>query len=187
MPEIHAASLFPSHPEEIHFRFYEELVRLVIDLELRIYRIGYYATRKLKTTFDGEGGIVGLCFMSMLLCLKTELAHSQIWPVMEIDQTPKQDRHFAGLVQRLDHATSRLGSSAMSIDNENLGELLYTTKRSAHGAVVDCMAYLLHQGFLRSIDHHQTPYKSRLADIASGLKSMIIVNETIDLKIGPSP
>jgi hypothetical protein len=87
----------------------------------------------------------------------------------------------------LDYMTVRLGKESVSVDNRNLGEVLYTTKRSAHGSVVDCVAYLLHLAFLRSIGHTQTAFKQRLADIASGLSSAIACDEVIELKFEHPP
>lgn len=188
-PEIHASKLLPElgDNDEARFGFLREMIQLVNELDHRIYRIGYYSTKNLRRMCPDEKSVVGLCFMSMLFCLQTELISSTVWPVMETDQSNKQDQSFAGLGQYIDAITAQLGQCAASIDNENLGEVLYATKRSAHTSVVDCVAYLLHLAFLKSIKQKQTPFKSRLAEIATGLNPAIVIDEVIEMKFERSP
>ncbi|MET4219820.1 hypothetical protein ABIB00_005044 [Bradyrhizobium sp. LB14.3] len=188
MPVVHAMDLFPGKDDDTRFRFLEGIVQIVADLGFRTYRVGYRPTQELLKIVGDKEGVLGLCFASMLHCLEGELAKSVIWPVMEIDRnSSKQDRSFAGLVQSVDYMTSRLGSASMSVHNDNLGELLYTTKKSAYGSLVDCIAYLLHLRFLRSIGHSLTPFKSRLADIASSLEPVISFDEVIEMKMEMPP
>ena len=180
-PKIHASELLPElgDNDEGRFGFLREMIQLVNDLDCRIYRIGYYSTENLRRMYPDEKSVVGLCFMSMLFCLETELISSTVWPVMETDRSNRQDQSFAGLGQYIDAITAQLGQSLASIDNKNLGEVLYATKRSAHTSVVDCVAYLLHLAFLESIKQEQTPFKSRLAVIATGIKPDIVFYEVI--------
>jgi hypothetical protein len=188
MPVIHAMALLPGTDDDTKFNSLEGLVSLINNLEFRTYRVGYRPTSALLA-LPGmtKQGIVGLCFMGMLGCLKEALTTSVIWPVMEIDQTAAQDRAFAGMLQNADYLTARLGASAMSLDNENLGEVLYTTKRSAYGSTVDCVAYLLDAKFLRTIGQPLTPFKARLADIASGLDPTIAFDEVIEIRFENPP
>jgi hypothetical protein len=183
IPAVHAAELFPEADDEVRIEFLRDLVKIVVDLDFRIFRIGYYRTPELLKMCKDERGIVGLCFLSLLSCLQNELADSVIWPVMERDQSPTQDQMFAGLLQTLDYGTYHLGSANMSVNNTNLGEVLYTTKRSAHGSVVDCLAYLLHLHFLKGIGHRQTLYKERLAELACPLTSITAHNEVLRMNI----
>ena len=155
--------------DEAHFAFLTGEVNLVTELEFKIYRIGYRTNPELIAMFQGEKGVVGLRFCRMLYCLERELISSELWP-------------GAGFIKNLDYLTARLGPTAMSLNNKNLGEVLYTTKRSAHDSVVDCIAYLLHLGFLRSIGHAQTTYKTKIAEISSGLTPAIAFDEVIELK-----
>jgi hypothetical protein len=121
VPLIHAANLLPDANDEVRIAFLHSLVNLINELKFQIYHVGYRTTPQIVSMFSGERGVLGLCFSGMLSCLKKELARSQVWPVMEIDRTPEQDRAFAGLIQHLDYLTARLGPTAMSIKNENLG------------------------------------------------------------------
>jgi hypothetical protein len=187
LPAIHASNLLPGAADETRFAFLNGLVNLVTELKFQIYRIGYRTTPEILAMTGGESRVIGLCFSSMLFCLEKELASSAVWPVMEIDRTSAQDRAFAGLMQNIDYITACLGPQIMSISNENLGEVLYTTKRSAYGSVVDCVAYLLHLGFLSSIGHFQTPFKTRIAEIASGVRSIIAFDEVIELRFEQPP
>jgi hypothetical protein len=189
MPVVHAMDLFRGKDDDTRFCFLDGLVQIAIDLGFRTYRVGYRPTPELLKILGGkEGVLLGLCFTSMLCCLKGELAKSVIWPVMEIDRNSlEQDRSFGGLVQNVDYMTSRLGPASMSVQNDNLGEVLYATKKSAYGSLVDCIAYLLHLRFLRSIGQPLTSFKSRLADIASRLEPVISFDEVIEMKMEMPP
>lgn len=169
---IHASELLPDSTDKERFSFFEGLVSLVNELEFGIYRIGYFGTRQNVSGLGGESGIIATCFLKMLHVLKDGIADSQVWPVMEIDHSNRQDQCFAGMVQMSDYAFSRFGGEDWWVSNANFGEVLYITKRSGYGALVDCVAYLLHARWLRSIDPVQTPYKERLAEIASNLTTV---------------
>ena len=169
--QIHASKLLPDSTDEQRFSFLKRLVSLVNEFEFGIYRIGYYKTPKLVSMHGGEKGIIGLCFFAMLYVLKDEA--SQVWPVMEIDCSWKQqDQAFAGMMQNSDYMGVHFGSEDMWAYNANFGEVLYMTKRSGYGALVDCVAYLLHAKWLQSIGHTQTQYKKRLAEIASNFTTV---------------
>lgn len=180
----HASKLLPDSTDDKRFIFLEGLVSLINEQEFRIYRVGYFKTPDFMTGHGGqERQIVGLCFFGLLCALQKELALSQIWPIMETDRTAEQDQSFAGLVQTLDYMTERFKTESVSVDNANLGEVLYMTKRSGYGALVDNVAYLLHVKWLQSVGHELTPYKKRLADIASDLIPAIAFDEIAALKV----
>jgi hypothetical protein len=137
--------------------------------------------------FGDEGSILGLCFQGLLDVLKTEMRTSQIWPVMEIDRSPKQDRAFAGTIRWLDHMTVRL-PGIVSIDNQNIGEVLYSTKQSAHGTVADFVAYLRHAAYLgRENLVPLTPFKQRLVEIAQPLDKVVGFEEIITMQFTQPP
>ena len=183
--QLHAHTLLPDSTDDQRFGFLEGLVSLVNEFEFRIYRIGYYKTPQLVSMHGGEKGIVGLCFFAMLSVLKDETSDSQVWPVMEIDRSDRQDQSFAGMVHMSDYAFSRFGSEGWWVSEANFGEVLYMTKWSGCGALVDCLAYLLHERWLRSRGHTQTPYKQQLAEIASNL-STVARDVVTTLTIGSS-
>ena len=94
--QLHAQTLLPDSTDDQRFSFLQGLVSLVNEFEFRIYRIGYFTTRQNRSGLGGEIGIVATCFMGMLSVLKDETADSQVWPVMEIDRSSRQDQSFAG-------------------------------------------------------------------------------------------
>lgn len=186
--QLHAQDLLPAAAsDDQRFSFLTGLVSLVNELDLRIYRIGYFATPQVVSFFnDGERGLVATCFIGMLNVLKEETADAQVWPVMEIDHSDGQDQSFAGSVQASDYAFSRFDSQeGFWVSNANFGEVLYMTKRSGCGALVDNVAYLLHEKWLRSVGHHQTPYKERLGEIASGFTT-IACDDVVTLSVPDS-
>jgi hypothetical protein len=119
----------------------------------------------------------------LLRALFYELKENQIWPVMETDRTTQQDQTFAGSVRNLDYFTVRINPVNMTIDNKNIGEVLFSTKNSAYGAAVDFAAYLLHLRYLRAHGLTMTPFKERLADIAAPLDNILERNEVIEMQI----
>jgi hypothetical protein len=187
IPKIHASELFPGRTDEERFAFLEGLVTIVNELGFRVYRVGYLKTPKMIQLIKSEKNIPGLCFGEILRSLESELVNSAVWPVMETDGSEPQDQAFGGTLQFVDYAASLIGKGSISLDTENLGEVLYSRKRSAHGALVDCVTYLLHMKWLRSIGLTQTPYKEHLADIASGLDPAIAVDEIIRMRVGLPP
>lgn len=179
---MHAARLLPDSTDEERIFLLQGLVTLVHEFDFKIYRVGYFNTRKARATFSDEKGIVGLCFVSMLYALRNE--SSQVWPVMETDRSSRQEMQFSGVVQVSDYMASRFGSDSMWLSKANFGEVLFTTKRSTYGALTDCMAYLLHANWLRTVGRGQTPYKERLADIASQLLPAVAMDEVARLRVG---
>lgn len=188
MPIIHAADLLPEQDDAAKHQFFEGIVSIVLDLEFSIYRVGYRTTKELLSMFSGsESEIVRLSFLGILSCLKERLKSDTIWPVMESDNTPAQDRGFAGMLQNFDYLRTHLPDTAFSLDNSNLGEVLYSTKRSAYGAVVDCVAYILHAQSIQNLGAELTGFKSRLADLATMLEPKIAFNEDVTFTIGAPP
>ncbi|MEM1045414.1 MAG: hypothetical protein AAGL24_04655 [Pseudomonadota bacterium] len=187
IPEIHAVELFPDQNDEAKFQFLEDLVALCVELNFQIYRVVYYETPKLLRSFQDRKEILGLCFSGLLHCLENELARNEVWPVMESDNSPKQDKLFAGHIQCIDYLSFLIGNESMSIDNGNLGELHYSTKRSAYGAVTDCISYLLDAKFLRSLDITASTFKQKLAEIAMKLEPLIMFDEIIEMKFEKPP
>lgn len=188
MPIIHAADMLPDKDDAAKHEFFEGIVSIVLDLEFSIYRVGYGTTKELLSLFSGgESEIVRLSFLSILSCLKDRLKSDTIWPVMESDRSVAQDRGFAGMLQNFDYLRTHLPDTAFSLDNSNLGEVLYSTKRSAYGTVVDCVAYILHAQSIQNLGAELTSFKSRLADLAALLGPKIGFNEDIQFTIGAPP
>jgi hypothetical protein len=187
IPQIHAASLLPDATDDVRCAFLEGIVSVICQLGFRAYRVGYFKTNEMMNLVKSEKAVVSLCFSGMLGCITPELATSTVWPVMESDGSEMQDIAFAGSMQFVDYVTPLQGRDNVTLNNENLGEVLYTKKRSAHGAVVDCVAYLLHLRWLRSIGQIKTPYKERLADIAEGLAPVVAYDEVIRMRVHRPP
>src|SRR5271166_1102033 len=98
---------------------------------------------------------------------------------METDRSEPQDRAFAGAVQFADHIEAHLGPETLSRDQANLGEVLYSTKRSIHGALVDCAAYLMNVRTHAARGLVLSDYKRRLCAVADRLMPAIRFDEVI--------
>lgn len=188
MLAVHAASLFPElgSNDAPRFAFLEGVVDLCLRLDFRIYRVGYLNTKPLREQLKTDRDVLGLCFLGFLWALGPELEDGPVWPVMESDHSPEQDFRFAGQVRGIEHYTHRLPPGAMSVDNANLGELLYTTKHSSLASMVDCVAYLRQARYLRAEGRQLTPFKRRLADLGDRLEPLVVRDEVIDMKVDPS-
>ena len=182
---VHAASLFPELGDNDvpRFAFMDGIVDLCLRLNFRIYRVGYLNTDSLRERFTTDRDVLGLCFLGFLWSLDPELKEGPVWPVMESDHSPEQDLRFAGQVRGIEHHAHRLPTGALSVDNSNLGELLYTTKHSSLGSMVDCVAYLRQARYLRSQGRQLTMFKQRLADIGDRLEPVVVQDQVIDMKM----
>ena len=152
---FHGASLLREFTDEVRYAFLEGLVELVNELNFRIIRQGYNTTRKLYSNFGNEKGVFGLCFASILHILRTVIEDKQVWPVIEIDRSPSQDKHTAGMMQQADYVASYpfITQELMWLKDSNFGEVFYMTKSSGYGSVVDCVGYLLHAKWRQSKGH----------------------------------
>lgn len=180
--EIHAAALFPDADDDTRVAFLNEVAGIIVDFDLSLYRVGYRRTRALLNIFKTDGPIIGLAFQGLLALLSKEMETTSTWPVMETDRSNAQDQQFAGTVQRVDQMGAYIGPEMLSRDQTNLGEVLYSTKRSIHGALVDCAAYLLN---VRTIAEHGlvfSEYKRRLRDVADRLVPAIRFDEIITMR-----
>ncbi|MDG2522888.1 hypothetical protein P7B02_15230 [Caulobacter segnis] len=187
LAEIHAAALLPDCTDEERVAFLNRLVEIVLEFDLRIYRIGYARSRELLQILKTDRGIAGFVFAQLLHVLEPELLENQIWPVMETDRTNEQDQAFAGQIQYADHIESHLGAAILSRDGANLGEVLYSTKRSVHGAIVDCMAYLLNVSSLHGQGLPLSPFKALLRPVADRLGPAVRYNEIITMRFEAPP
>ena len=182
--EIHAGNLFPGRSDEEHFQFYSELVQLVNDFRLSVYRRGFNFMPAHELLRKKQKDLLGQCFRSLLLSVEDYEHFGQIWPVMEFDGSKEQDENFAGYKRWVDQATAFLNWSGggveelidddYMVDNSRFGDLHYVTKRSVGGIAVDCLAYLLHCKWLDQNGLPITRYKARLAAIASALNTAIV-------------
>lgn len=182
---IHAAAMFPEFgaDDTRRFEFVEGLVDLTVTAGARLFRVGYVWSEKMQRLFKSEKAVLGICFDGLLRSLSNELKEHQIWPVMETDRSAQQDQTFAGTVRFLDYLTVRIDPVNITIDNKNIGEVLFSTKNSAYGAAVDFAAYLLHLRYLKAHGVTMTPFKERLADIGAPLDAIVGRDEVIEMQI----
>ena len=120
----------------------------------------------------------------MLLAAVQSEDNAQIWPVVEMDHSKKQDENFAGYIRWMDHATAYLqmvGEGVKElidgnymVDNAKVGDLHYVSKKSIAGSTVDCLAYLLDCKWLRDSNYDLSKYKGKLADIAYQLDESLV-------------
>lgn len=172
--QIHAANLLPDSTDQVRFFFLESLVEIVNDFDFRIFRVAYHKTRQNASLLGGEKALVETAFMSFLYMLRDAFPETQVWPIIESDRSPRQDANFAQGMQRIDYLASQPWATpeVMWMMDSNFGELFYVTKASGYGSVVDCVAYLLHTKWLHSRGFALTPYKERLAKIATKIDTI---------------
>ncbi|MDG5489221.1 hypothetical protein NYR55_11410 [Sphingomonas sp. BGYR3] len=155
---------------------------LLNELKCEIYRIGYRENRHIGESKD-ENLVVSLCYLSLLFCIQSDRPKEFIWPIMELSRNWKmQDQSFAGLIKNNDWVRACTGASLSSLDNTNLGEVLYSTKYSIYGAAADCASYLLHIKHRRDNGEELTSFKLKLANLAESLDGIIVRDEIIDIR-----
>ena len=185
--EIHAASLLPNADDDTRVAFLEKLVGIIINFDLSLYRVGYRRTPILLEMFKTDKAILSIAFTSMLDLISAELKSTPIWPVMETDHSKVQDQAFAGTVQFADHIAAYIGPEMLTRDQANLGEVLYSTKRSIHGALVDCAAYLLNVRTFAAQGLISSDYKRRLSLVAERLTPAVKFDEVITMSHDSPP
>ncbi len=184
----HASRLLPDHDDAIRFLFLENITRIICDLDLKIYRIGYLNNFAPTSVLKNEADALSTCFASLLFLIEKELLEKAIWPIMEMDfDSRAQDSNFAGLVRNIDQLSRMTSKRNLSLNNDNLGEVLYSRKRSYHGSIVDLVAYLLHARHLRDTGIETGHYKLRLASICDILNPAIAYDEVIGLQTTAPP
>lgn len=185
--EVHAAALFPLSNDDDRIAFLQEMASLITEFDLSLYRVGYVRSRDLLAMNGSDKSILGLCFGGILELLKPELERSSIWPVMETDRTDEQDKTFPAQIQLSDYFESHVGSDVMSRDSRNLGEVLYSTKRSIHGSIVDCAAYLLNVRTVAGLGLPLSPFKQRIHEVAKTLAPAVRFDEVIKMRFNRPP
>jgi hypothetical protein len=168
--EIHAVSLFKSSNgnDAQRFQFFNGIVDLVLRYKIEAYRVGYYYTPELASVFRTKKNLLSLCLLEILSSVTKVHGSEQIWPVMETDRSDVQDLHFPAMVGSLSYYGARVGKESISIDYTNLGELLYSTKHSKIGSIVDCVAYLRRATEQQAVGG-ASEFKQRLAEIGRRL------------------
>ena len=174
-PDVHAVGLFKNieADDEQRLLFFKGIVDLLLGLKLEIYRAGYFATPEALRLFNRKDHLLGLCLLDILSIVTERHPEKQIWPVMEMNASDRvQDLQFAGMVRSLSYYGDRVGKENVSIKYDNLGELLYSSKRSNLGSIVDCVAYL-RQAKEQRERGAVSEFKKKLADIGALLEPSI--------------
>jgi len=187
IPIVHASKLFPDQSDQIKLTWLSEIVQVCKDLDFSLLRVGYYESRQLKALHHSNEALLELCLMGLIFSLAPELDKHEIWPVMEASNPHQQDAYFAGFVQKLDYMTELYPQCRMSINNSNLGEMHYVTKRSIYGSTVDCLSYLMDARLLVASGAAASEFKQKLARAAENLDSITTINEVIEMKFGAPP
>ncbi len=187
--DVHASDFFRDRPDSEHFAFYRGLVSLINELSCKVYRRAFGIDSPPPILRKQQSTYLKFCFRSILIAAAKSTDGTQIWPVMETDHSKAQDQNFAGYIRWMDHATTHLEMTGdgvkelidenLMVDNANFGELHYVTKKSIIGSAVDCLAYLLHCRWLAERDYGLTPYKKKLAVIASYLDESLIDDDVV--------
>ncbi len=74
----------------------------------------------------------------------------------------------------------------MSVDFDQVGDVLSYKKGDPLGVLPDCIGYILHQKWLRERGHHLTKFKSHMAAICEAMRPELLHEKIIDMEFNVS-
>lgn len=185
-PEIHGSDLLPLiSDDDEKLRVLREIAELIINVQVRVYRVGYYAKESLISTFGGIDEVLSLCLFGIKVQCQSEYANNMLMPVMDSVNLPVYNA-FSRSIKSLDIMRSAsISNSSLSLQNTgNLCEMHFAdSKHSALIQIADIVSYLLHAHDYERCGLHQTSFKKKIITISKLIAPSVMKNEVIDMNI----
>jgi hypothetical protein len=179
-PELHGSDFLRSEDDSRKLKTFTELVDLVVNGGVDVYRIGYYVTGRLRSAFASDPKLIGLCWFSMVNKLQAVLEERAVVPVMDMGDDYLV-RCLSGQVRSMDILRA-VDCKNMSVNwTENLfGEVFYADSRfSALIQVADIVSYLRHTADMHREGRLLTTFRQKLLQIAEAIEPAIAFEEII--------
>ncbi|MFL6236729.1 MAG: hypothetical protein ACJ76N_26605 [Thermoanaerobaculia bacterium] len=189
-PPLHFSNFLRHRSDDEHFEIFEALASILLTNDLRIIRVGFYRTPATLSAFSSDSQLIGLCWLALTSLLDPILSNTVLIPVLDAAFVASFQPVVHAMSSRVHNADLFRASGLPAWPNpnfQNLGEVFYCDdKYSALIQLVDQVA-----GLRRVLETerltgapHRSPYKRRLAQIASSLDSLIIHEELFDMAEG---
>jgi hypothetical protein len=185
IPEVHGSDMLrngASDNEKI--RVYSEIVNLIANYKLPIYRIGYYISNNKANDPHNECSAKSYCFSGFLFELQPIYKSAYFIPIM--DGFNKDIVNiFSGSVQWL-HSYRAVGGPGLSIANSDniIGEVFFAdSKYSTLTQVVDVISYLrcINEQYIAGLN--LTAFKSQIHSLNPLLNKIMQMDEVIEINV----
>ncbi|HEU0078453.1 MAG TPA: hypothetical protein VFQ76_12425 [Longimicrobiaceae bacterium] len=183
-PELHGRDLLRGEDDERKLAVLSEMVDLVVDGGIRIYRVGYYITRQVKSVFAADPKLLGLCWNGVLVVLQPVLARQAVVPVMDMGDRDLV-RALSGQVRTMDVIRATGYGQTLSISHtENLlGEVFYAdSEHSVFTQTADLVSYLRHTNDMNREGRRLSPFRCRLLELAQALEPAVVHDQVVRLR-----
>jgi hypothetical protein len=185
-PELHGSTLLKDEPDaddQVRFTVFHQIVDLIVQNKLDIYRVGYYITPEYQVTFKGDEQGTSICWLGILEVTQPLYQDEQLIPIMDgfNDDTV---RKMSLMVRECDIMRSAgLGDSVSLMNTSNIiGEVFYADSRySALIQVVDVISYLRHVNDLSQEGKSFSSFKNGVLVEAKRLDSMMKHDTAIEM------
>ena len=181
--------------------FLRGLICIVNDMNLQIVRFGYRRNddlEKLKSRVNEdyntfEKHLLGSIFSSFMpatvfdddqLETNNDPTPSKytVYYCMETDNSPLQQWHFQQNTTINMWHREFFGES-MTVDFDQVGDVLTYTKGDAPGVLPDCIGYILHQRWLKQQGYELTQFKLEMAEVCNEIRKAILRESIVDMKM----
>ena len=185
-PELHGRDLLRDEPDEDDRKkldTYHQVVDLVIEYNLGIYRVGYYITPEYKTTFKGDERGTSQCWFAITTVTQPVYEDELLIAIMDGFET-ETVRKMSLMIRGCDIMRfADLGNSISLKNTENIiGEVFYADSRySVMIQIVDVVAYLRNVNDLREEGMKFSSFKEKVLAEAKRLDTVMKCDEVVEL------
>ena len=185
-PELHGHALLRDEPDEDDRKkldTFHQVVDLVIENQLDVYRVGYYITPEFQTTFKSDKRGTSLCWFGITTVTQAVYENEQLIAIM--DGFDKETvRKMSLMIRDCDIMRSAERGDSISLKNsENIiGEVFYADSRySVMIQIVDIIAYLRNVNDLSEEGRKFSSFKQKVLAQAKRLDSAMKYDEVVEL------
>lgn len=182
-PEIHGQALLPDEPNERKLHTFQQIVDLVIENQLDVYRVGYYITPEFQTTYKDDERGTSFCWLGITAVTQPAYKNEQLIAIMDgFDK--KTVGKMSLMISHCDIMRSAGRGGSISLNNtENIiGEVFYADSRySVMIQIVDIVAYLRNVNDQSEEGWTFSSFKEKVLAEAKRLDSVMKHDEVVEL------
>lgn len=185
-PELHGNALLRDEPDDDDRKklsAFHQVVDLVIENQLDVYRVGYYITPEFKTTFQTDERGVSMCWLGITAVTQPAYENEQLIAIMDGFNKETVGK-MSSMIRGCDIIRSAGSGDSISLKNtENIiGEVFFADSRySVMIQIVDIVAYLRNVNDLSMEGWKFSSFKEKVLAEAKRLDSVMKHDEVIEL------
>jgi hypothetical protein len=182
-PEIHGQALLPDEPNDRKLHTFQQVVDLVIENQLDVYRVGYYITPEFQTTYKDDKRGTSFCWFAITAVTQPVYEKEQLITIMDGFDN-KTVGKMSLMIRNCDimRSAGRGGSLSLKNTENMIGEVFYADSRySVMIQIVDIVAYLRNVNDLSEEGWPITSFKEKVLAEAKRLDSVMKYDEVVEL------